>query len=174
MDIYQYYSQPQELLGWDQRERLPNNILIRALEGKPISNRDLKSMAQDPETAYSYAYYVLKDRWPQGEPAIAKNPILARHYARSLIRGPWPEAEPTILQSPDDAYIYANLTLKRPWPEAEPIILKDPMTAAFYAADVLGKRWKEAEPIIQKNPEAWKKYRYWLRTQFNAKELQDL
>lgn len=60
---------------------------------------------RDELATYWYAYYVIKDRWPQGEQQLLKgtNPwgpmaYVLNRYAQNVIKDRWPEAEPFILK----------------------------------------------------------------------------
>jgi hypothetical protein len=48
------------------------------------------------DLAYFYALYVLKTRFPKGEPEIARNPEVAVRYARDILKGRFKEAEAMI------------------------------------------------------------------------------
>jgi hypothetical protein len=62
-----------------------------------------------PMAAYLYARYVIKGRWPEGEPAIATHPQAAYQYARDIIRGRWPEGEAAIDKDPIAAGCYSQM-----------------------------------------------------------------
>lgn len=86
----------------------------------------------DPPEAYDYARNVIKDRWPEGEPAIATSPQWAYYYAIDVIEGPFPEGEAAIATDPWPAYAYATDVLKHRWPEGEPVIARDPHYSTKY------------------------------------------
>lgn len=66
---------------------------IRIAELEPM-------LAGDPEYALDYAMYILKDRFPAGEKAIAKLSTTAFHYASHVIKGRWPMGESAISKNP--------------------------------------------------------------------------
>jgi hypothetical protein len=116
MNLYKYYSKPQELTGYDER------------------------IAKIPQLAYVYARSTGK-RFPEGEAAIAKDPELAYWYARDVIGNPWPPGEEAIASNPEWAYAYALHVIGDPWPPGEAVIADSPEWAYRYARDVLYKRW---------------------------------
>ena len=72
--------------------------------------------AQKPDLACYYALYVIKGRWPEGEPAIAKDPRWAYFYARHVIKGRWPEAEEATAKSEyKDRYLQHFPDAKDDW-----------------------------------------------------------
>ena len=81
----------------------------------------------------TYAGYVMKKRWPQGEQKIVEDddPYAARRYAMMF---------DTRIES------------------FEPIIMKHPEQAFYYAMDTIEGRWPEAEPYIKQNEHAWYEY----------------
>lgn len=54
---------------------------------------------READTAYHYARYIIKGRWPDAEPYIMKDSYYAYCYAAQVITGKWPEAEPYIKQN---------------------------------------------------------------------------
>ena len=119
-------------------------------------------IARTPRTAYTYARFVLEDRWPMGEPAILRDAETASLYACHIIRDRWPEAEPVIATSAREASNYACYVLKRRWPEAEPVIARNAYAAIEYFEHFrnffTGQRWREAEPAIASYPEVAEEY----------------
>ena len=122
----------------------------------------MKAVMQSPRHAVDHARYVIKGRWPEGEPTIMKDPRLAQYYAYSVIRGRWPEAEPYIMKDPIAAKTYAYCFIDGRWLEAEPHIMKDPSGAADYASSIIKGRWSEAEPTIMKDPIAAVNYAHYV------------
>jgi hypothetical protein len=103
---------------------------------------------EDADEAFMYASFVIKRRWPEGEPIIMQSPRQSYFYARDIIEGRWPEAEPYIMKDCKFAYFYAKEVIQGRWPEAEPYIMENEKIAYDYALDVIKGRWPEAEPII--------------------------
>lgn len=150
---------------------------------RPPTNKELT----DPKKAYTYAETILKDRFPEGEEAIAKDPNYSMYYAYNVLKGKrfplgektilehpdkyqianyaknilkerWPEGEKEVVKNPIAAYHYARDVIEGEWPEAEPYIMKDAAAASNYASALLKRRWIEAEDIIKQNPRAWNNY----------------
>jgi hypothetical protein len=61
----------------------------------------------DPQSAYCYALYVIKERFELGEPAIATSPQWAYAYAYDVIKEHFELGEPLIATAPYWAYWYA-------------------------------------------------------------------
>ena len=59
-----------------------------------------------PYSALLYAEYVIKGRWPEGEPAIATDPMSAYDYSQFVLKGRFPEGERAIATSPNYSIIY--------------------------------------------------------------------
>jgi len=133
MNLYKYFTRPEQLVGYENRFRVPSLAY---------------ELAEDGEIT-----------WKQAEPYIMKDPWLAYEYARDVLERRWPKAEPYIMKDPESACMYAHHILKHRWPEAEPYIMKDPESAYWYAVRVLKRRWPEAEPNIMKDPNSWNAYR---------------
>ena len=45
------------------------------------------------ESAYCYACYVIKGRWPEAEVVIIADPCWAYYYAKYVIKGRWPRPQ---------------------------------------------------------------------------------
>ena len=69
---------------------------------------DKEAALFDPESAYHYAKYVIKGKWPEAEPVIMKSAYWACLYAIDVIKGRWPEAEPIIMKDAKWACLYAQ------------------------------------------------------------------
>ena len=69
-------------------------------------------MAKSPHVALDYAKYVLEDRFPAGETAIARTPMTSREYAIDVIKGRFPEGEAIIKKYPESWKKYTEF-LKR-------------------------------------------------------------
>lgn len=126
LDLYKFYSKPEELLGYDQSKNFPWNILDLAKRGVKLSNEQVNNLASDPRYAYHYAQEVFRRPWPPGERAIAGSPTWAYWYAYAVIKRPWPPGEAAIASNPRYAYMYAKFVIGRPWPPGEAAIAGDP------------------------------------------------
>ena len=60
--------------------------------------------------AYFYARYIIKGRFPLGEPVIATDALNAFSYARFALKAPFPLGEPVIAVSEYAASYYLWLT----------------------------------------------------------------
>jgi hypothetical protein len=105
-----------------------SRILGEAKRIRPPTEKELT----DPQRAYHHAKFVLKGRFPEGEPAIAKDPDYAYRYARDVLMGRFPEGEAAIATEPYLAYLYARDVLKGRFPEGEAAIAKNPRAAKLY------------------------------------------
>jgi hypothetical protein len=77
-----------------------------------------KKELTDPRSAFNYAKYVLKGRFPEGEAAIATDDTYyAYEYARDVIGGRFPEGEAVIATDPYRAkdYLEAFPEAKLEW-----------------------------------------------------------
>jgi hypothetical protein len=102
--------------------------------------------------ACSYAIFVLKGRFPEGEPAIAKDPKFAYFYALHVLHAPFPLGEPIISQSLQYTYAYAFNVLKGPFPLGELLISQSAEYSYFYARDVIKAPFPKGEPAISQSP----------------------
>jgi len=132
----------------------------------------------DPKSAYEYARKILKDKFPEGEEAMAKSPIYSYQYAKNILKDKFPLGEKAISRSSkysydytvnvlhgrfplgekaimkDNVYFinYIRDVIKGRWLDAETVIAKDPVNATYYAEKILKHRWPEAEPYIARAP----------------------
>lgn len=115
----------------------------------------LEDIIATDATAASTYLRVMKEPWPEAEPAILKNEVAIPIYVKDNLKGKiWKEGEKALLQIGDPYYMYeyAVATNSR-FEEAEPKIVKDVQTAAAYAVDVLHHRWDEIEDeLMDINP----------------------
>jgi hypothetical protein len=133
MDLYQFYSNPDELLGADEKKYLPWVAYKQAENGKKLDARQLAVIASDPHYAYSYAINFIQGRWPEGEAAIASRPEYAYKYAVNVIHGRWPKGEAAIASDPAHAYLYALYVIQGRFPLGEAAIASNPYYAYRYA-----------------------------------------
>ena len=92
-------------------------------------------------TAYSYAYYVLLDPWPEGEVYIARSARASYYYARAvLLCNPFPAGEDQISKNGVISYLYARHCLGKPFPKGERAIADDEMASIQYCQYVLHLR----------------------------------
>ncbi|RWZ84369.1 MAG: hypothetical protein EO766_17265 [Hydrotalea sp. AMD] len=108
INLYDYYSQPQELHEYKNRMYL---VPMFAFEEIKQGNKDPKlpeTIKKDPEFAVLYAATIIHGRWPEAEPFIMKDPHFARYYATDIIKDRWPEAEPYIQQDSQQWLLYKH------------------------------------------------------------------
>lgn len=75
------------------------NLAEKFYKGPAPHLEDL--IAQDGKSSYLYAFHSLnKGRFEKGEPAIAKDTWAATMYATKILKQRWPEGEPAIKKSP--------------------------------------------------------------------------
>lgn len=87
--------------------------------------------------ALKYADFVLRDRFPEGEPIIATNAKSSYGYAYSVLKGRFSLGEPIIATDDYCSYSYAVFVLHGPFPLGEPVIAKDTHFADAYTYYVL-------------------------------------
>ena len=119
--VYQFHKNPKLLLGWENIEDIPQVAFYLAKQHGPTPHRE-KSIAKDPNYAFAYAKYIIKDAWPPGEAIIAKDADFSYLYAKNVIKGAWPPGEAAIAKDPENSFSYATEVIKGPWPPGEPAI----------------------------------------------------
>lgn len=72
-------------------------------------------MARYPQTALDYATLVLKDRFVQGEPAIAGHAESALVYVNKVLKGPFPLFEKKLLQWRDRKAVLQYVKAVKKW-----------------------------------------------------------
>lgn len=155
--IYNYHSQPDQLIHWADINRLPwvafSTIKQLTKTKQEIPPSLLKIISLSPEYAYRYAVFRRKP-WPPGEAVIAQSPEYACAYACDVIKEAWPPGEPAIAKSGYQSYMYAKRALHgKPWPPGEPAITnprnpKRAVQSCLYATEVIGGPWPEGEAAI--------------------------
>lgn len=133
-----------------------------------------KIIARDPDASAQYAYNVLSERFPLGEPAIATSGYKSVSYARwALSTGDFvpgskrfPPGEPAIVKNSHSVEMYVTYVLKqgdfvpgsKRWPAAEPVLAKNTEAALHYAM-YTRERFPLGEPVIKRDRKSWKRYR---------------
>ena len=77
-------------------------------KGKDVPDIILNKIPQDPKYAYLYAENILKERFLEGEKAIATSSHYSYYYAVNVLEGRFPEGEKEIATSTKTAYRYAE------------------------------------------------------------------
>lgn len=123
--------------GWDILYNNPevSFYILRKMKYKPHlfddsiyekidKKRLLKSLSKSASKSYNYAKYVLKDRFPEGEPAIFNDPYITYLYARYIVKQTDEKVEDALLNgAPCLCYWYAKDVLKSRFKKAEKYIL---------------------------------------------------
>ena len=157
MNLYDYYSPKEKLIGYEQYELVPDRALELAQAGKKLNQQQLKNIASDAETSYYYAKHLGK-RWPLGEPTLLKSPLYASYYATDVLKGTWPEAEKIIATNGMASWFYAQDVLGQPWPPGEAAITKDALASLYYSRYVIRGEWPPGEAAIAAKPDIAKRY----------------
>ena len=87
--------------------------------------------------ALQYADFVLRDKFPEGEPAIATNAKSSYWYAYSVLHGPFLLGEKAIANDIEYSFCYALNIIKRQFELGEHTIAKDEYRSSRYAHEVL-------------------------------------
>ena len=168
MNLYNLHTQPELLHKNDERLKIPEFAIDEILKMDSIyeqrNNTDLiKVVSTDAESAYTYAYKVLQDRFEMGEEAIAKSAEYSVKYAMNIIWGRWLPGEAIIATDARASYNYCRNVIKGPWKQGEDAIMKNPGYAYDYAYVFKQERWLEAEKYIKQSETDWNAY----KTAFN-------
>ena len=150
-------NNPYKNLSSDQAYDLAINL---SSKNTPIPKGLEEIIAQDPHNSYFYAKYVVKGRFPQGEPMIMSNLDAKANYIRFLNKIGYEDLEESTSNqqrnpyknlSPENAYYKAVdlFVINEPIPkELEKIIATDPNYAYFYAKDIIKSRFPQGEEAI--------------------------
>ena len=111
---------------------------------RPPTSRELT----DPEWAYVYARDFVRDRWPEGEAAIATNPRFSYLYARDLLGGEFTAGEPAIARNAKFSLDYADKVIRGRFIAGEPAIAQSLTMAIDYANNVTRGRFPAGEAVI--------------------------
>ena len=140
MNLYKFYSNPEELNGYEDRIYYVPRLAFEALEENP--NREDKNRLED---------------------GITKNPKYAFIYADSVLHAPFPKGEDAIAKSGYYSYWYAREILKGPFPKGEDVIAKDAERSCRYAVYILKGPFPKGEDVMRQNISVWDKYRQFLK-----------
>ena len=148
MNIYEFYSKPEQLAGHnDKMEYLVPDLAVNFIKdvyGDGGGYDDVPNL-------------------PRLESTIAKDPYASYNYASEILDGPFPEGEPTIAKSANLSLRYAIYIIRKRFPLGEDIISKDPQYAWYYVRDIIKGRWEKGEKAILSDPETAKQYNNLLR-----------
>ena len=140
MNLYEFYSNPEELNGYEDR------------------------VYHIPELAYKTIFSNQKNKYDikRLEDAISKKAKYSYEYAKDELGGPFPKGEDAIAKSHWYSFAYARYVLKGPFPKGEDAIAKDDCYAFKYAIDVLKGPFPRGEKIIKYHSEYWDEYQQFL------------
>lgn len=130
IDIFDLHSDPSKLLHGDAPHEVSPTHACK--HGRKTKEWNEKVLAKDAETAYSYAYHVLGDRFKLGEPAIVKDRNSALAYATYVLKGRFPEAEAKLALDSFFSFYYATEALKGRFIEGEKAISRNDDYARAY------------------------------------------
>ena len=131
-------------------------------ESKPLKIFE-PLFSSSPTYAINYAIYVIKGRFPEGEPAIAKEFKPAYEYALNILEGAFPLAEDLFASTPYNVYTYAHFILNKRFIKGEKTLFNDLTKKDDYGNSTISllynyyyyvyykqenQRWPEAEKAI--------------------------
>ena len=142
MNLYKLHSNPESLHGYDvAREKVPelawethkrNHGKLRELED---------TWTKSAQYSYWYARFVLENRFPKGEDAIATDDLWSYRYAKNILKPlgiiGFPQGEDAIATSGRRSCEYAENVLEDRFPKGEDAIATDAWSSYLYARDVL-------------------------------------
>ena len=110
MNLFTFHNKPEKLVGHDE---LLNRASFIWTEVADMDNADYDEyfadasvlepyesvLAKEPYYAYMYAHYVLDDRFPEGEDAIATSDQYSFMYANEVLFKRFKKGEKAILNS---------------------------------------------------------------------------
>ena len=105
MNLYDFHTNPEQLEGYENRLRVPMMAYEYGTQ-HGFTDELVSAVAKHPKSAFEYAYYIIKGRFPEGEATIAKNPQWAFFYAAEIIEGRFPEGEAAMSKDPHWASRY--------------------------------------------------------------------
>lgn len=162
MNLYNYHTVPNSLIGFDQRDDIvPDLISEYLIGGGHLTKKQLKYIASDTQLAYTYAVERVRGRWPRGEAAILLDPYYSLKYAERIIQGRWPEAEVIISKDSMMSLHYAQYVIAGRFPEGEAAIASNAYTAINYSHYVIKNKWPPGEAAMRKDPEISRQYLFW-------------
>jgi hypothetical protein len=115
-----------------------------------ISRKPTQEELTEPHYAYCYSEYIIRSRFPQGEPIIATHPQWACYYAINIIKRRWEQGEPAIAQDANSAFEYAFEVINDRFELGEPAIAKDAHQSYDYARYIIEGRWEQGEQAMAK------------------------
>ena len=143
MNIYEFYSKPEQLDGHnDAMQYFVPDLAVRYITD-----------------VYRYGGgYDDLQYLPELERTIAKDPYASYNYASEVLDGPFPEGEPTIAKSGDFSLRYAVYVIHKRFPLGEDAISKDAFYSWYYVRDIIKGRWEKGEKAIYSDPETTSRY----------------
>ena len=84
MNLFQYHTNPEQLVGYADRMQLVPELALEAAKKGNSSPEVLSIIAASPLLSYLYAMDVIKKPWPPGETAIAQSSERRKDYNQFL------------------------------------------------------------------------------------------
>jgi hypothetical protein len=109
-----------------------------------------EAISKDAKLSFQYAFNILKDRFPEGEAAIATACDWSFYYALKL-RARFHKGEAAIATDSFWSFHYALEILHARFPEGEAAIAKDACLSFRYANEVIKGRFHAGEEIIKED-----------------------
>ena len=101
MNLYKYHNDPNTLAG--DRLDTYTRMFWESYDGKePYDVKydgDITTITGNTEYSFYMAKEVLKDKFPEGEKAIAKSPFYSYWYAREILKDRFEEGEWILMTS---------------------------------------------------------------------------
>ena len=190
MNLYNFYKNPEELNGYEDRiYHVPVLAFVELLSKSKAKDKDKleDAVAKSPEWSSKYAQRTNKP-FPKGEDAIGKNAMYSFEYARDILDGPFPKGEDAISKHTSAAFYYATNVLKTRWIPGEKAISSnftlwdkynakfikhklDPLSAFYELTKNTNSANKEdLEHIISLSPEISYQYALFIKKPFKAGE----
>jgi len=144
-NIYKYHTEPESLDNFNDADMNIVDIFWNKYNNndKELLKRR-KAISKYPSKATYFAHSVLnKERFPEGEEAIATDYKSSYLYAKFIIKGPWKMGEEAIAKDPEYAYKYAKL-INDKFPPAEDTIMGSSYAGEYlqHLEDIGKKIWK--------------------------------
>ena len=109
MNLHNLHNEPKSLDHHDDRDYLPSVAWEKYKNNHEELKKREKMWARDPQTAYWYAYNILKGQFELGEKAIAKDARYSYWYAANVLKKRFKLGEPAIKKTSMDWIAYARM-----------------------------------------------------------------
>jgi hypothetical protein len=184
MNIYNYHNKPESLIGHHKRHVLIAQDAYNYIASNPEGEDKVtarQTISKDPTYSLKYAMYVLHDRFPEGEDAIAKDASAAKEYAEYVLLPLYKagkidsprfyKGEYVLSKAAHYIYFYARDIIKGRWPEGEHTLLAGTSELSsgasrvskfilWYVQDIIKGPWPEAEKVMSNDSGWMEEYHY--------------